>query len=78
MPLNIRSDRVDTLAGELASRRGVTKTEAVRQALEETLRRDNDNLTLRERIKVIQDRIAARGSTGLDADKAFYDSLNDE
>ena len=78
MPLNIRSEAVNELAGELAARRKISKTEAVRQALAETLKRDNDNLTFKERIKVIQDRIASYPSTGLEADKAFFDSLNDE
>ena len=29
-------------------------------------------------IRVIQDRVALYPDTGLEADKAFYDSLNDE
>jgi antitoxin VapB len=78
MPLNIRSDEVNELAEELAVRRSLSKTEAVRQALAEAIKRDNDNLTFQERIKIIQDRIASYPSTGLEADKAFYDSLNDE
>jgi antitoxin VapB len=31
---------------------------------------------LRERIKDIQDRVAARGKTGLKADKEFFDWLS--
>ncbi len=34
--------------------------------------------SLRQKIKVIQDRIAARGRTGLQADKAFFDWLSGE
>lgn len=78
MPLNIRSDEVNALAEELAARRKLSKTEAVRQALAETLKRDNDNLTFKEKIRIIQDRFAKYPPTGLEADKAFYDSLNDE
>jgi antitoxin VapB len=32
--------------------------------------------TLAERLRPLQDRIARRPSTGLEADKAFYDWLN--
>jgi antitoxin VapB len=78
MPLNIRSDEVNALAEKLAGQRRVTKTEAVRQALQEAVQRENDNVPFMERIKVIQARFAAYPKTGLEADKAFYDSLNDE
>lgn len=78
MALNIRSEEVNELAEELAARRKLSKTEAVRQALAEAIKRDNDNLTFKERIKIIQDKIASYPPTGLEADKAFYDSLNDE
>ncbi len=78
MPLNIRSDEVNRLAERLAARRRVSKTEAVRQALDETLERDETKLSLKERLKPLQDKIASYPKTGLKADKAFYDSLNDE
>jgi antitoxin VapB len=78
MPLNIRSEEVNALAEKLAAQRQLTKTEAVRQALKEAVQRENNNVPFMERIKIIQDRIAARGRSDLEADKAFYDSLNDE
>jgi antitoxin VapB len=78
MPLNIRSDEVNARAEKLARQRHVTKTEAVRQALKEAVQRENDNAPFMERVKVIQSRFAAYPKTGLEADKAFYDSLNDE
>lgn len=79
MPLNIRSEEVNQLAEKLASRAGVSKTEAVRLALANELeRRDAERETFLERVKRIQDRLASYPSTGLKADKAFYDSLNDE
>ena len=78
MPLNIRSREVDELASRLARRLGTTKTEAVRLALVHEIERVAPKVPLAERIRDIQDRIAARGRTGLEADKAFYDSLNDE
>jgi antitoxin VapB len=78
VPLNIRSEEVNILAQQLASLKKVSKTEAVRQALQEAVTRENDNVPFMDRIKEIQDRVAARGRSGLEADKAFYDSLNDE
>ena len=78
MPLNIRSEVVNDLADQLARRRHVSKTEAVRSALQSELARLDTTLSLRERLKPLQDRVAARPATGLDADKAFYDSLYDE
>ena len=45
MALNIRSRKVNELAGELAAKLHVTKTEAVRIALENELRRSEENKT---------------------------------
>ncbi|MCJ2084779.1 type II toxin-antitoxin system VapB family antitoxin [Methylobacterium sp. E-005] len=79
MPLNIRSEEVNRLAETLASKTGVSKTEAVRLALVNELERQNaEQESFMERVKEIQDRLASYPSTGLKADKAFYDSLNDE
>ncbi|MBN4094609.1 MULTISPECIES: type II toxin-antitoxin system VapB family antitoxin [unclassified Methylobacterium] len=79
MPLNIRSEEVNRLAEKLASRAGVSKTEAVRLALaNELARRDAEREIFLERVTQIQERLASYPSTGLKADKAFYDSLNDE
>ena len=76
MPLNIRSEEVNRLAETLASRKRVNKTDAVKLALENELRRLDEALPLRERLRPLQDRIMARPATGLDADKAFYDELS--
>ena len=78
MALNIRSRKVNELAGELASKRHVTKTEAVRIALENELRRSEDKVPLQEKIKQLQERVAAYPDTGLEADKAFFDELSGE
>jgi antitoxin VapB len=75
MPLNIRSEEVNQLAEKLASRAGVSKTEAVRLALSNELAR---RVPLAERLKPLLDRMDAVPPTGLQADKAFYDGLNDE
>lgn len=76
--LQIRNQRVVQLAEKLAAIRRSTKTEAVRQALENELGRIEGAQTLEERLRPIQDRIARRPATGLEADKAFYDDLSGE
>ena len=78
MALNIRSRKVNELAGELAAKLHVTKTEAVRIALENELRRSEDKVPLQEKIKQLQERVAAYPDTGLEADKAFFDELSGE
>ena len=76
MPLNIRSEEVNQLADKLAARTKLNKTEAVKRALENELRRTDEKLPLKERIRHIQDRVASWPSTGLEADKAFFDELS--
>ena len=76
MPLNIRNEAVNQLAEKLAARRHVNKTDAVRMALENELRRLDEAVPLRERVRSLQDRVLSRPATGLEADKAFYDELS--
>ena len=76
--LQIRNERVVKLAAKLAAIRRTTKTDAVLQALENELARIEGAKTLAERIQPLQDRIARRPATGLEADKAFYDDLSGE
>jgi len=76
MPLNIRSETVNQLAETLAARQRMNKTDAVQQALENTLRRLDEAIPLRERLRPLQARIMARPATGLATDKAFYDALS--
>jgi antitoxin VapB len=76
--LQIRSDYVNRLAERLAVLKRLTKTDAVKLALENELRRIEEEKPLLERLSPIMDRIAARPATGLEADKAFYDNLSGE
>ena len=76
MPLNIRSEIVNQLAERLAARRHVNKTDAVRIALENELRRLDEPVPLRDRLRVLQQRVLCRPATGMEADKAFYDELS--
>jgi antitoxin VapB len=76
MPLNVRSEEVNQLAEKLAARKHINKTEAVKLALENELRRLDEALPLRERLRPLQRRVLARPATGLEADKSFYDDLS--
>ncbi len=74
--LQIRNARVAALAAKLAAIRKSSKTDAVRQALENEIARIESAKPLTERLRPLQDRIARRPATGLEADKAFYDDLS--
>src|SRR6516225_6896464 len=76
MPLNIRSEIVNQLAERLAARRQVNKTDAVRIALQNELRRLDEAVPLRDRVRLLQERVLSRPATGMEADKAFYDELS--
>jgi len=76
MPLNIRNEQVNQLAERLAAQKRVNKTEAVRIALENELRRTNEAVPLWERLKPLRERIADYPDSGLAADKAFFDDLS--
>lgn len=78
MPLNIRNETVNQLARKLAARKHLNKTEAVKLALENELRRMDEALPLRERLRSLQERVLSRPATGLEADKAFYDQLSED
>jgi antitoxin VapB len=74
--LQIRNRSVVELAAKLAAVRGSTKTDAVLSALENELARIERGKSLAERLKPLQERIAALPHTGLEADKDFYDDLS--
>ena len=76
MALNIRNEAVNQLAKNLAERKHMNKTDAVKLALENELRRIDEALPLRKRLRPLQDRVLARPATGLEADKIFYDELS--
>lgn len=76
MPLNIRNEEVNKLARKLAARKHISKTAAVKLALENELRRTDQALPLRERLRPLQQRVRAWPATGLEADKEFYDELS--
>ena len=76
--LYVKDAEVNALATRLAARRGISKTAAVKLALASELARDEAAVPLRERLAAWRKAHPLGEPTGLEADKAFYDSLNDE
>jgi antitoxin VapB len=79
--LYIKDSETAELATELAARLGVTKTEVVRDLLRRhkaELASTTPGSSMRERLRAWREAHPLGESTGLEADKAFYDSLNDE
>jgi antitoxin VapB len=74
MALHIRDPEVDRLVRDLAEIRRISLTDAIKVAVQNEL----DRTSIHDRIRPIQDEVRSWGSTSLVADKAFYDSLNDE
>jgi antitoxin VapB len=72
MALHIRDEETARLIRTLASLKRLGLAETVRFAVENELKR----LPVRDRIRPIQDRIAALPGTGFKADKAFFDELS--
>lgn len=76
MILHVRDEKTDALVRALASKRGISLTEAVREAVEEALARDEQGLSLWERTADLRERIESYPLTGNSADKRFFDSLS--
>lgn len=80
MALYIRDKEVDALALELQSvMKAPSKTEAVRVALREQLRRTRQRRPLADRVRELQDAVEAIGPDDPDLDmKAFMDEMWDD
>lgn len=78
MALSIRDERTEAAVRELAGLKGQGLTETIRGAVEDELERARQAVPFMERIKALQDEFAKYPKTGLKADKAFYDQLNDD
>lgn len=76
MAFHVRDPETDTLVRELARKRGVGLTEAIKQAVDAELKRDAAEPTFLEKLHALQDRVARRPKSGLKADKAFFDWLS--
>ncbi len=78
MALHVRDAETDRLVRLLAERKGVPLTEAIKVAVRNELEREEQRPSLGERLKPLHERVAARPSTGLASDKAFFDGLSDD
>lgn len=77
MPLYVKDQEADRLAGRLAAIRKVSKAEVVRQALRHEMEREVGTTSLVVRGVAFMQALRAksRPADGLSADKAFIDSL---
>lgn len=76
MSFHVRDPKTDALVRELARKRGVGLTEAIRLAVGAELERCTDQPDFMEEVRRLQASIASRGRSGLVADKAFFDDLS--
>ena len=77
MAFHVRDSATDALVRELALKRGVGLTEAIKLAVEAELKREADRVEEKlARMRAISDEIRAWPRTGLKADKAFFDELS--
>jgi antitoxin VapB len=78
MILHVRDVDTDRLVRELADRRGISITEAIKEAVGEALAAENAKTSLWERTADLRARVEAYPLTGEIVDKRFYDSLWDQ
>lgn len=80
MAFHVRDPETDRLVRELARRRGIGLTEAIKLAARRELERDDQitEASLDQRLKALYARWDAMPRSGLEADKAFYDSLYED
>lgn len=76
MSFHVRDPKTDAMVRELARKRGIGLTEAIKQAVEAELRQADSEPDFMQQVRRIQDEIASHGRTGLVADKAFFDDLS--
>ncbi len=78
MPLFIKDEFTTQLVNELAQRRGTTKQDAVKLAVQAELERESKDLPLREKLALWHKLHPLPPATGKIADKAFFDDLSGE
>lgn len=76
MAFHVRDPETDALVRELARRKGVGLTEAIRAAVEEALKHEEPVVPLRDRLKAIAERVGRLPNQGPLPDKAFFDDLS--
>lgn len=79
MAFHVRDPETDRIVREYAAKHQLGITEAIKRAvMRENQREDAEVQRRLKALEALQARWAALPRTGLEADKAFYDSLNDE
>jgi antitoxin VapB len=78
MPLYINDDATVELVARLASKRGVSKQDAVRLAVQAELDRIAQEIPLRKRIAAWRKEHPMPRPTGNNRDKMFFDELSGE
>lgn len=77
MIIHVRDAGTDELVRRLAQSRGISITEAIREAVEQALISDErSRMSLWDRTSDLRSRMEAYQLTGDKADKAFFDSLS--
>lgn len=75
MVLHVRDEETDRLVRDLANRRGIGITEAIREAVEEALAAEAGKKPLWDRTADLRVKVSAFPLTGKAADKQFFDDL---
>ena len=78
MAFHVRDPKTDALVREVARRRGIGITEAIREIAEEALAGEKARETgeeLRRRLQPLFDKVDAMPRTGKRADKQFFNDL---
>lgn len=79
MAFHVRDPETDGLVRRYARARRVGVTEAIKLAVRDALSRAEADLDEQRRaLRAITDPVALAPSTGLEADKAFFDNLSGE
>lgn len=76
MVLHVRDERTDALVRELARRKGISITDAIKEAAATELARIQSGGSVWERTASIRARIGAYAPTGQSIDKQFFDGLS--
>ena len=78
MAFSVRDEATDKAVRRLAMLKGKGLTETIREAVEKELDRAREAIPLADRLSAVTEDYRKLPKSGLVADKAFYDSLNDE
>jgi antitoxin VapB len=79
MALHVKNPATDRAVRRLAKLKGATLTDTIREAVEAEYARVLGRVRLADRLRVIQDQVAARSRPGGEpADKDFFDELSGE